>query len=374
MSAHIRSRAAVDASKSASADGAKKRPPKAQSLSKANSKVVKAGARGRPAPEKGAQPERRAKGRSPRMIEKQTLKIADASVSERAAAIRSRIKELHTEASVDHAAEPRQSSQKIKWLKWKWFSPVLFIASGGALVAADLPLTRVFKAPPVTEQPAPKPIDKPAPKSIAPEPLVISPGPKLQDGVYVTSSAAIAAGRSEHIVQRAETISHDPFTVRGPAVTLGLGYRKTFGDWVVGMEADHSWASAKGSTPGTSQAPCSASIISRSGECETTLRAFSTARLLVGRNVSVAMLYVTGGFAWGTVVGERAYGSFSSRHRGWTAGVGIEMPLTEKLSLKAEYLHLNLGSRPSYSDLCGCRRYHVSNQSNVFRIGINYSF
>lgn len=374
MGAHLRSQNEAGAPTSTIVDGAKKRPRRARPPSKTTSKPARVVAEGRQAPEKDPQRERRTKRRSPRMIEKHKLQGADASVSERAAAIRSRIKELHTEAAVDHATAPRQSTQKIKWLKWKWFSPVLFIASGGALVAADLPLTRVFKAPPAIEQPTPRPTDKPASKSIASEPLVISPGPKLQDGVYVTSSAAIAVGRSEHIVQRAEAISHDPFAVRGPAVTLGLGYRKSIGDWVVGMEADHSWASAKGSTPGTSQAPCSASIISRSGECETTLRSFTTARLLVGRNISVAMLYVTGGFAWGTVVGERAYSSFSSRHRGWTAGVGIEMPLTEKLSLKAEYLHLNLGSRPSYSDLCGCRRYNVSNQSNVFRIGLSYSF
>ncbi len=295
------------------------------------------------------------------------------AVAERATEIRNRINALQINAE-DRPIRQGQPQRQFVRLKRDWLGAILFVASGGALVAADLPLRNVLKAPLDTKLPLPTPPETPAPKKAPPTSIAIPATPQLMQGVYVTGSTGIAAGQSEHIVHRATPITHEPFGIAGPTASIGLGYRKALGDWMIGLEADHSWAAVKGTTSGPSTAPCSASIISRSGECETMLRAFSTVRLVVGRNLSFAMLYVTGGFAWGTVTGERAYAEDRSRHRGWSVGLGVEMPLTETLSVKAEYLHLNLGSRPSYFDLCGCRRYQVSTQTNLFRVGMNYSF
>lgn len=89
--------------------------------------------------------------------------------------------------------------------------------------------------------------------------------------------------------------------------------------------------------------------------------------------------YVTGGFAVGRVKGTADRGAcgftptcgYSDTRWGWSAGAGVEWAMNQKLSLKAEYLHVNLGT-PSF------RASNIPSTDAIdfdtVRVGINYHF
>lgn len=63
-------------------------------------------------------------------------------------------------------------------------------------------------------------------------------------------------------------------------------------------------------------------------------------------------------------------------HLGWTAGVGIEAAVTEKLTAKLEYLHADLGET-TYMENRGdmvLTYADMSIRTDIVRIGLNYRF
>ena len=80
----------------------------------------------------------------------------------------------------------------------------------------------------------------------------------------------------------------------------------------------------------------------------------ATVRGRIGYAWDRFMVYGTGGVAFARVstdVTEYFLGfpiasdSASATHTGWTAGVGVEAMVTEKISLKLEYLHADFGDK-----------------------------
>jgi outer membrane immunogenic protein len=104
------------------------------------------------------------------------------------------------------------------------------------------------------------------------------------------------------------------------------------------------------------------------------------------------LLYATGGFAYGRVSGtantdfrptgtEQYPASASSNRTGWAAGVGGEWLLGNNWTVKAEYLHLNLGGTdtvvaqpvlplPPFTVTYNFNRMRI----DVARAGLNYKF
>lgn len=123
---------------------------------------------------------------------------------------------------------------------------------------------------------------------------------------------------------------------------------------VLGVEADISWADIDAS--GTFDATSGASVWRKPHDLS--LDYFGTARVRVGYAAGNLLPYVTGGFAWGETSGDLAveyippaprvggtsYASVDETHFGWTIGGGIEWAVTKNISLKAEYLHIDLGT------------------------------
>src|ERR671913_298738 len=94
---------------------------------------------------------------------------------------------------------------------------------------------------------------------------------------------------------------------------------------------------------------------------------FSTMRARVGYAVGSVMPYLTGGAVWG----QRSIDgpiSASANYWTWTAGGGIEGFVTERWSMKAEYLYMGT---PSTSLLPGSNE---SASNNLVRVGVNYHF
>jgi outer membrane immunogenic protein len=96
---------------------------------------------------------------------------------------------------------------------------------------------------------------------------------------------------------------------------------------------------------------------------------FGTVRGRVGYAFSNVLVYGTLGLAVGGGRVEQGGASESRIHTGWTAGVGMEVALTNAWSARVEYLFVDLSDRPY--GLIGSNH---GFESSLFRIGVNYRF
>jgi outer membrane immunogenic protein len=102
-----------------------------------------------------------------------------------------------------------------------------------------------------------------------------------------------------------------------------------------------------------------------------------------------ALFYATGGGAWGTVkvtdtfgaVGGTAISSATATENrsGWTAGGGIEFPLINNITFKAEYLYVDLGHfNQTTASIVGFPATDITfthfYTENIVRAGLNYQF
>jgi outer membrane immunogenic protein len=120
-------------------------------------------------------------------------------------------------------------------------------------------------------------------------------------------------------------------------------------NWLLGIEADVSGAAPKGSGS------------DRFGSFDEKVNAFGTVRGRVGYVVNNWLFYGTGGFGWANDAFTRTPtnqppgpGANSATRTGWAAGAGIEYGLARNWTLRAEYLHVDLGDRPSRTTALPC--------------------
>jgi len=200
------------------------------------------------------------------------------------------------------------------------------------------------------------------------------------------------------------TLADDPSGVIGGAQ---VGYNHRIGWIVLGAEADFQGASISA----TQAVSTTRTLLSSTGIL--TLQSRTTAEqdlnflgTLRGRIGVVPwnplLLYGTGGFAYGhvslsgTLVEARRLmqgmggitsedalaGSRSGVETGWTVGGGAEYRFAERWSVKAEYLHYDLGtasaslaiSRPTFSGTSFPRTLSTDFKGNIVRVGVNFRF
>lgn len=138
-----------------------------------------------------------------------------------------------------------------------------------------------------------------------------------------------------------------------------VGYNWQIGHIVTGLETDFDWGSIKGSDLFDSL-----SVFGWQWNKTLTSKVdwFGTVRGRLGYDVGGFLPYVTGGFAYGhSTTDESVFqsapcagcsynsgiGSFAETRVGWTAGAGLEYALSNNWSMKAEYLHVDLGKKNS---------------------------
>ncbi len=182
-----------------------------------------------------------------------------------------------------------------------------------------------------------------------------------------------------------------------------VGVNRQSGAWVFGTEADISASSISGSATFNSTLvnPANPPQSAFSKDISTRIDYFGTARARIGYSVGGFMPYVTGGVAWGrtdsdlTVTnnylkslgilsGPSGTGKSSEFHVGWTAGFGGEVLLGSRWTMKAEYLHIDLGTRNySYTGtiapgigggVFNTDGFKSSLAFDTVRLGLNYRF
>jgi outer membrane immunogenic protein len=169
---------------------------------------------------------------------------------------------------------------------------------------------------------------------------------------------------------------------------IQAGYNWQNGSFVFGPEADIQWSGIKGSSAATLPYISAGNTITvnTSGS----LNWFGTLRGRAGVAFDRALIYATGGFAFGnpkysmTMTDTFAFtaaGSSNSNSTGWVLGGGLEYMLMPQWSLKGEYQYLHFGTNTINATefLAGAATAFAVNTSSTsnfhtVRVGLNYHF
>lgn len=177
----------------------------------------------------------------------------------------------------------------------------------------------------------------------------LAPGGHDWTGAYLGVNAGYAAGDFEVL---------PPGTFSGDGANGGfqIGYNKQLGSMVIGVEGDLQAADIDGA----------------SGTVATSLDWFSTARGRVGYAFDSTLLYGTAGVAFAGVEASDSFGgSDDNTLLGLAAGAGVEQALTENISLKAEYLYVDLENK---NFQMGATNTNAEWDGHVMRFGANLKF
>jgi outer membrane immunogenic protein len=147
------------------------------------------------------------------------------------------------------------------------------------------------------------------------------------------------------------------------------GYNYQFGMFVGGLETDLQYAAVgnKGASYGTTYYP---------GDSD---GFFGTIRARAGVAFDRALVYGTGGFAYGDIGGNRGYDPLLGYHSGdevnwgWTLGGGVEYAITNNFTAKVEGLYVDLDTKDNYT-LGGRVNVDRDAEFGVLRAGVNYKF
>lgn len=167
-----------------------------------------------------------------------------------------------------------------------------------------------------------------------------------------------------------------------------VGYNARFNNFLAGLEADLSYSGLHGTKTATG-APFIGGIFSTTLEAR--LNWFGTVRGRLGFLASDDLLvYATGGFAYGSAKTTATStnlngcvanvyclsGSTGGVSAGWAAGAGLEYVVAPQWTLKAEYLHIDLGDRSvTFHDPfrpAGALTATTTTRADIVRVGLNY--
>jgi outer membrane immunogenic protein len=153
-----------------------------------------------------------------------------------------------------------------------------------------------------------------------------------------------------------------------------IGYNYQIGQFVVGVETDIQYANTGNSNSGY--------YAGYYGGNDDSDGYFGTVRARAGFAFDRALIYATGGLAYGDLGNNNYYGltntSFGYGYDngddvnvGWTVGGGVEYAFTNNLTAKLEGLYVNLDTKNSGG------LYYTGNgdtEFGVVRAGLNYKF
>lgn len=170
-----------------------------------------------------------------------------------------------------------------------------------------------------------------------------------------------------------------------------VGYNFQSGNIVFGVEADAFWSSIKSEGSSTWGYDYGGDVYGGTDTVlETELEYFGTIRGRIGVAMDRFLPYVTGGAAWGHVnTSVQSYNwnnddpdtwidptSSGETLWGYTVGIGGEYAFTDRLSLKAEYLYIDLGDSSAsfaYND-GGPLNIESENKYHTLKVGLNLAF
>jgi outer membrane immunogenic protein len=144
-----------------------------------------------------------------------------------------------------------------------------------------------------------------------------------------------------------------------PAFTGGaqLGYNYQIGQFVAGLEADYNYSGLRGRG------------LIAAANTRGELNSFGTIRGRLGVAFDRALVYGTGGWAFGNNELKTAVRSDDKWHNGYAIGGGLEYAFTQNISAKAEYIFMKFEDKTYFG---GPGKAGLD--ANVVRAGVNYRF
>ncbi len=172
------------------------------------------------------------------------------------------------------------------------------------------------------------------------------PAPFAWNGAYVGATVGYSSAMFDvSNIEFEGTPALPDFSFPGNGIIGGVegGFNMQMGQAVVGVEGDFSFTGVEGTYTDTID------DFASTGR----LKSLATVRGRLGFAAGRALLFATGGVAFGNVEAQLddGYGgpvittTDSQNHVGWTAGGGLEVAVTDHVSIKGEALYYDLGSR-----------------------------
>ncbi len=169
---------------------------------------------------------------------------------------------------------------------------------------------------------------------------------------------------------------------------IQTGYNWQSGAFVYGVEADFSFADLKDS--GDFVTPQINTGLAQSNVFNSEIDYLGTVRGRLGFALDRTLIYGTGGLAFGETTSsvdmfaptgvKQFTGENSDTQFGYAVGVGVEHAITERLTLKTEYLYYDLGDETVNvqaipgTGVAGGYDSTFNNDGHLIRIGLNYKF
>jgi outer membrane immunogenic protein len=235
---------------------------------------------------------------------------------------------------------------------------------------------------------------------------------KKFNGQFVDTVVPTSSGPTSFVISNSSTdgLNSTGFLAGGQ---VGCNYQFA-ANWVIGIEADASWANPQGGGGSGQQTQAATlfdgTVVSSSGfaSSKNDFIATATGRLgyTFGR-LGQGMVYAKGGAAWArdkyqfagqvtttacapgqfvpfppqcvvanpTIVTPFSFAASETRV-GWTVGAGVEWAVWDNWSVKLEYDFLDFGSRTvTFNDaLLGPATINVSQRISEVKLGVNYRF
>jgi outer membrane immunogenic protein len=200
----------------------------------------------------------------------------------------------------------------------------------------------------------------------------------LWTGLYAGVNAGYSSSRDftrEVSINPYDGLGTEHFRSWASGFTGGgqAGYNYQIGHLVVGIEADFNYVNMSRSV----SSPSGAVTANVSGGYVETLRP------RLGLAWGPWLFYGTGGLAYGSVnttitgnTGNTLTASNSDWRLGWVAGTGIEYALGRNWSIRAEYLHTDLGHVALSGTALDTNTYgwHDRLTDDIGRLGVNFRF
>ncbi len=200
-------------------------------------------------------------------------------------------------------------------------------------------------------------------------------------GIYIGINGGYGFGSTDWSSPTAGVVGTGTFNTNGGLVGGTAGFNFQSGQIVYGIEGDWDWAGIKG-TSSSATATIGACPGAMPCSFETSSNWLSTVRGRVGYAFDRVLIYATGGGAAGDIKATftnpnapAVSGSTNSTEWGWTAGAGIEAALTENVTVKVEYLFVDLQNGNCSPTICGGgTAVPVSFDASIVRAGLNFKF
>jgi outer membrane immunogenic protein len=159
------------------------------------------------------------------------------------------------------------------------------------------------------------------------------------------------------------------YDLRGAVAGGQIGFNFQADSFVFGLEADGAWSDMRDNVAEPVFGPFHV-------DAEAEVDWLATVRGRAGFAWDRFMVYGTGGVAFAHVdtdVTFFANDSESATHTGWTAGVGVEGMITERISVKAEYLHADFG-KEDFNYFGDNIEGEADLDLDIVRVGVNWHF